>query len=80
MFQICVIKENSFSDFEKSLWTEKQKVIDLITFKETNDLNVAIGEVFNPDFKDDKLNLNMPCWTIHLSKKPPIIGGFFNAI
>jgi hypothetical protein len=58
MFQICVIKENAFSDFEKSLWIEKQKVIDLITFKETNDLNVAIGEVFNPDFKNDKLNLN----------------------
>jgi hypothetical protein len=53
-----VIKENAFSDFEKSLWTEKQKVIDLITFKETTDLNVAIGEVFNPDFKNDKLNLN----------------------
>jgi len=58
MFQICVIKENAFDDFQKSLWVEKQKVTEVINFKETSDLNIALGEVFNPEFKNDKLNLN----------------------
>lgn len=58
MFQICVIKENAFSEFEKSLWIEKDKVFDLLTFKSVTELNNGIGEVFNPEFKSDKLNLN----------------------
>jgi hypothetical protein len=58
MFQICVIKENASNYFEKSLKESEEinKALTLLTFKQIDDLNAGLGDIFNPDFKLDKLN------------------------
>ena len=58
MFQIAVIKENKAEDFTDTLWNEKQKILDLITYNECTDLNEGIAKVFNPDNTIEKYNLN----------------------
>ena len=58
MFEVCIISENTFSQFEKSLWLEKENVLNLLTFKKISDLNTGLGDIFNPEFKLEKLNLN----------------------
>jgi hypothetical protein len=60
MFQICVIKENASNYFEKSLKESEEinKALTLLTFKQIDDLNAGLGDIFNPDFKLDKLNLD----------------------
>ena len=40
------------------MWIEKDNVLNLLTFKEISDLNTGLGDIFNPEFKSDKLNLN----------------------
>jgi hypothetical protein len=60
MFQICVIKENAFNYFDKSLKEseEIEKALKLLTFQETDDLNTTIGQIFNPGCKSDNYDGN----------------------
>ena len=58
MFNILVIKPNVFGDFEKSLWQEKEKVKQFFTCISTDNLQEALGSVFNPDNSIEKLDLN----------------------
>jgi hypothetical protein len=60
MFQICIINENTFDYFDKSLKEseEIEKALKLLTFQSTHDLNTSLGQIFNPDYKLEKLNLD----------------------
>jgi hypothetical protein len=58
MFQVLVIKPNEFNNFTESLWKEKEKVKEYIYSVDSNNLNNTLSDIFNPDQKIDKLDLN----------------------
>jgi hypothetical protein len=58
MFQVLVIKQNVFGDFEKSLWQEKEKVKESIEVITTDNLQQSLNTVFNPDYSREKMDLN----------------------
>ena len=51
MFHIASIDLNKFGDFDNSLWVELEKIMKLITFIKTDNLQASINEYFNSELK-----------------------------
>jgi hypothetical protein len=58
MFQVIKINLNKFEDFKQSLWVEKEKVKEYCSIILTDNLQTTLNNVFNPDNKKEKLELN----------------------
>jgi hypothetical protein len=58
MFQVIQINLNKFEDFKQSLWIEREKVKEYCSIVSTDNLQTTLNNVFNPDGKKEKLDLN----------------------
>jgi len=58
MFHIASIDLNKFDDFENSIWLELEKIIKLINFIKTDNLQTSINDYFNSELKQEKYDLD----------------------
>jgi hypothetical protein len=58
MFQVIVIKLNKYSDFNKSLWDEREKVKEFCSVVDSDNLQSTLNTIYNPEYKKEKLDLN----------------------
>jgi len=58
MFQVIQINLNKFEVFKNSLWNELEKVKEYCSSISTDNLQTALNNIFNPDGKKEKLDLN----------------------